>query len=98
MRIITTAPITVNAAGPVDLVTAAVGATGRAGVVDPGRLTVSEDFSEFLNRVPGCLFGVGAGGPGAPPHHHHSFDIDERSIGLAAEIFARAALLELRAE
>jgi amidohydrolase len=67
-------------------------------MLDPGPLTVSEDVSEFCQRVPGCLFAVGAGGPDAAPHHHHAFDIDERSIGLTTEIFVRAALHALRPE
>jgi amidohydrolase len=91
-KVLFSAPVTTNAKAPVDLIEAAILATGRATVVDPGPLTISEDFSEFLDRVPGCLIGVGCGGPSAPPHHHHAFDLDERSIGLTAEIFTRAAL------
>lgn len=98
LKIVTSTPVTVNEAGPVALITSAVNATGRAIVKDPGPLTVSEDFSEFSRIVPGCLFAVGAGGPTAAPHHHHAFDIDERSIGLTAEIFVRAALDALRPE
>jgi amidohydrolase len=98
LQIITSAPVTVNAPGPVELIGSAVSATGRASMLDPGPLTVSEDFSEFCQRVPGCLFAVGAGGPDAAPHHHHAFDIDERSIGLTTEIFVRAALHALRPE
>lgn len=98
LRITTSAPVTTNAEGPVELIAAAVNATGRASMLDPGPLTVSEDFSEFSNRAPGCLFTVGAGGPTAAPHHHHSFDIDERAIGLTSEIFVRAALHALRPE
>ncbi|WP_437751943.1 M20 metallopeptidase family protein [Sorangium sp. So ce1389] len=97
-RVVSSSPVTTNAAAPVDLVTAAALATERAEVTDPGPLTVSEDFSEFTDRVPGCLFTVGAGGPGAAPHHHYAFDLDERAIGLIAEIFARAALAALRPE
>ncbi|WP_438013894.1 amidohydrolase [Sorangium sp. So ce315] len=97
-KVVSTAPVTTNAAAPVDLIAAAARATGRADVIDPGPLTVSEDFSEFTDRVPGCLFTVGAGGPTAAPHHHHAFDLDERAIGLIAEIFTRAALSALRPE
>lgn len=97
-KVVSTAPVTTNAAAPVDLIAAAARATGRASVIDPGPLTVSEDFSEFTDRVPGCLFTVGAGGPTAAPHHHHAFDLDERAIGLIAEIFTRAALSALRPE
>lgn len=97
-KVVSTAPVTANAAAPVELIAAAARATGRADVIDPGPLTVSEDFSEFTDRVPGCLFTVGAGGPTAAPHHHHAFDLDERAIGLIAEIFTRATLSALRPE
>jgi amidohydrolase len=89
------APVTTNERAPVDLIEAAVAATGRAAVFDPGPFTSSEDFSEFLERVPGCMICVGCGGPSAAPHHHHAFDLDERAIGLTAEIFTRAALFML---
>lgn len=92
LRITCSAPVTINAEKPVEWIKNAAHKTGRAKVIDPGPLTVAEDISEFLNRVPGCLFTVGAGGQGAPPHHHHEFDIDERSVALTSEIFVRAAL------
>jgi amidohydrolase len=60
--------------------------------VDPGPITASEDFAYFAGRVPGCLFGVGAGGPDAAPHHHHAFAIDERAISITTDVFVRAAL------
>jgi amidohydrolase len=86
------APVTVNDPANVDAIGQAVRATQRAELLDTGPLTVSEDFSFFLERVPGCLMVIGSGGPGAPPHHHHAFDLDERAIGLTAEVLARAAL------
>lgn len=92
LKVTASAPVTSNAAEPVARVTKATEATGRARVVDAGPLTASEDFSLFLNRAPGCLIGVGAGGPLSAPHHHHAFDIDERAIGLTAELFTRYAL------
>jgi amidohydrolase len=65
--------------------------TGREAVdTDPLR-EASEDFAYYLEQVPGCFFGVGAGGSGAAPHHHHAFDIDERAIGLITEVFPRVA-------
>ncbi|HKI62134.1 MAG TPA: amidohydrolase [Mariprofundaceae bacterium] len=41
-----------------------------------------EDFAEFLNEVPGCLFrlGTGSGPETRYPLHHPSFDIDEDSM------------------
>jgi amidohydrolase len=95
-KVLGTVPVTHNAFEPLDIVRRAVEATGRAQAIDPGPITGSEDFSFFLNEKPGCLIGVGCGGPGAAPHHHHAFDVDERAIGLTAEVFARAALEFLR--
>ena len=94
-RVVGSAPVTVNAGPAVDAIGQAVAATGRAMLVDTGPITGSEDFSLFLEKVPGCLIGVGAGGADAAPHHHHAFNLDERAIGLTAEIFARAALAAL---
>jgi amidohydrolase len=94
-RVTGTAPVTVSAAAEVDAVQAAVTATGRAAAVDPGPRTVSDDVAYFLERVPGCFFGVGAGGPAAAPHHHPAFMIDERAIGLMTELFTRVTLSAL---
>jgi amidohydrolase len=91
-KVLYSSPVTTNETASVDLIQAAVAATGRASVLDPGTFTSSEDFSEFLDLVPGCMICVGSGGPSAAPHHHHAFDLDERAIGLTAEIFTRAAL------
>ena len=85
-------PVTSNTPPDVDVLRGAVARTGRAEVVDPGPVTASEDFAYFLQQRPGCFFGVGAGGPGAAPHHHHAFDIDERAVALMAEVYARTTL------
>jgi amidohydrolase len=88
----TSAPVTVNSVEETEVVERAARATGRALVVDPGPITASDDFAYLLEGVPGTYFGVGSGGPGAAPHHHQRFEIDERAIGLMAELFVRAAL------
>ena len=88
-------PVTSNAVGETDLVAAAVAQVDGLAVVNPGPITGSEDFSYFLERVPGSFIGVGAGGPDAAPHHHHAFDIDERAIGVTTEVLTRTALLAL---
>jgi amidohydrolase len=57
--------------------------------------TGADDMACYLERVPGCYFGIGASdlaaGP-AHPHHHPAFDIDERSLAVGVEATARAAL------
>jgi amidohydrolase len=49
-----------------------------------------EDFSYYLQKVPGTFFFVGGGNPqvGASyPHHHPLFDVDERSICMIGNLF-----------
>ncbi|WP_058301678.1 M20 family metallopeptidase [Gorillibacterium timonense] len=56
----------------------------------------AEDFSYYLERVPGCFLFVGAGGEGAEyPHHHPMFDLREEAIGQAALVLASAAISRL---
>ena len=55
----------------------------------------SEDFSVYLEHVPGALLRLGCAAVGddaAPGLHSAVFDIDERAISVGARILARAAL------
>ena len=64
-------------------------------------LMVGEDFSYYLQRIPGTFFLTGAGNPeknAMYPHHHPMFDIDERAMLHAGKILASAALKFLNAE
>jgi len=72
-------------------VSAAAGST----VIDPGVIPASEDFAQLAERVPAGFIVIGAGGEGCGAHHAPDFDIDERSIGVTAEVLARAALARL---
>jgi amidohydrolase len=56
-------------------------------------LTVSDDVAEFLTRIPGCYFMLGAMPKGAPPTAHHSpgFRIDEDALPLGVKVLAGAA-------
>ncbi len=56
-------------------------------------LTVSDDVAEFLTRIPGCYFMLGAMPPGEPPPAHHSpgFRIDEEALELGVKVLAGAA-------
>ncbi|PAE90661.1 M20 metallopeptidase family protein [Shouchella clausii] len=54
-----------------------------------------EDFSYYLQRVPGAFFFTGAGNEEKGivyPHHHPKFDIDERAMLVAAKHLGAAAL------
>jgi len=56
-------------------------------------LTVSDDFAEFLTRIPGCYFMLGVMLEGGPPPAHHSpgFKIDESALEAAVKVLAGAA-------
>jgi amidohydrolase len=58
------------------------------------RTMASEDFGEFLLRVPGCYFFVGARNEerGAiHPHHSPRFDICEDALPVSVDVLERAA-------
>lgn len=58
-------------------------------------IMAGEDFSYYLQKVPGCFMFVGAGNAEASitaPHHHPKFDIDERSMLYSAKLLSRMAL------
>jgi len=53
-----------------------------------------EDMSHFLSKVPGCFAFVGSARADgtSSPHHSPSFDIEEESLVIGAELLARTAL------
>jgi amidohydrolase len=56
-------------------------------------LTVSDDFAEFLTRIPGCYFMLGARPDGGAPPAHHSpgFRIDEGAFATGVKVLAGTA-------
>jgi amidohydrolase len=89
------APAVVNDPHAVDVVLAAarrVVGEHAAFAIPP--VTPSDDVSEFLNRVPGCYFFVGAGrlDGSSGPHHSPAFALDEGCLGIAARVLAGAAV------
>jgi amidohydrolase len=75
---------------------AAEEAVGAARVrTDPDvRTMASEDFGEFLLRVPGCYFFVGARSEARGaihPHHSPRFDLCEDALPVAVDVLERAA-------
>ena len=62
--------------------------------IDP--IMASEDMAEFLTRVPGCFFFVGARNEAKGivyGHHHPRFDIDEDALPIGVEVMTATALL-----
>ncbi|WP_201305445.1 M20 family metallopeptidase [Paenibacillus puerhi] len=58
-------------------------------------IMAGEDYAYYLEKVPGCFMFVGAGNPAkgiVHPHHHPKFDIDERSMLYAAQLFVDMTL------
>lgn len=58
-------------------------------------MAVSEDYSFFLNEVPGCYFFVGSRNEEKGltwGHHHQRFDIDEEAMGIGIETMTRTVL------
>ena len=76
--------------------------TGGKAVLAP-KLSASEDFSAFQQKVPGVFFFLGATNPNkdpttAPPNHSPRFDIDEAALAVGARAMTALALdfLDLR--
>ena len=68
---------------------------GPEGTVDGPLMVVSEDMSEFLNRVPGCFYFVGSRNEPRGltwGHHHAQFDIDEDAMAIGVETMTRTVL------
>ncbi|MDQ0216836.1 amidohydrolase [Oikeobacillus pervagus] len=68
---------------------------GEEKVFDYQPQMAGEDFSYYLQKVPGTFFFTGAGNPeiGAKyPHHHPKFDIDEKALLYAAQVLAIVAV------
>lgn len=58
-----------------------------------------EDFSQYLEKVPGAFMFVGIGNQEAGiiyPQHHPKFDMDERALFHGVEVMTRAALTLLK--
>jgi amidohydrolase len=69
---------------------------GEKNVLEGVRTMGGEDFSSFLDRVPGCFFFVGSQFPGGSfPHHSPHFDVDERALPIGLEILSLASRLYL---
>jgi len=88
-------PAVINDAGVTALVRAsAVEAVGAEAVVDMPPVSPSDDVAEFLERVPGSYFFVGAGRADGTSgmHHNPGFAIDEACMPVAATVLASSAV------
>lgn len=90
---ITETPATINTSDETNLVKQiAVELWGEQNVVEmQHNLMATEDFSFYLNEVPGCYFMVG-GGIDKPYVHHPAYQFEDEIIGTAAELMIMTAL------
>jgi amidohydrolase len=68
---------------------------GAGGVIEITPVMAAEDFSYYLQRVPGAFLFVGIGNEKKGivfPQHHGKFDIDEDALEYGVEVMIRAAL------
>jgi amidohydrolase len=65
----------------------------------PQRTMGAEDFSYFMQAVPGCFAFVGAGLPGdVRPHHKSVFDFDEDAMLVSCSILVQIVRETLQQE
>jgi len=86
---------TVNDPALVGLVRGAAAAVvGEANVRHDVRTMGGEDFAAFLERVPGVFIAIGSRNEARGltyDHHHPRFDVDEKSLGIGAEVLYETA-------
>ncbi len=72
----------------------AAGMVGGTNVRQGVRTMGGEDMAYFLSSVPGCFAFVGSAPKGghASPHHSPTFDIDEESLVIGAELLTQTAI------
>ncbi|MBX3071227.1 MAG: amidohydrolase [Thermomicrobiales bacterium] len=71
---------------------AAAEVVGTENSIEGALMPVSEDYSLFLNEVPGCFFFVGSRNEALGltwGHHHQKFDIDEAAMAIGIETMTR---------
>ncbi len=71
---------------------AAAHVLGADNVIEPALSMAGEDFACYQEKVPGCLFFLGSGVPGAHPLHNPHFTFPEKILVNGVKIFCRAAL------
>ncbi len=94
-------PPVVNEPAATALLTDAVTSVlGEQGAVATAQSLGGEDFAWYLESLPGAMGRLGTRTPGGPTYDLHRGDlrIDERAIGVGAEVLAATALTTLDAQ
>ena len=79
-----------NDAGACDMVRKASAAAGLKVIELAEAMRVSEDFGQFSARIPGAMFGLGAG-ENCPGLHHADYDFPEELIEIGSNVFMEIA-------
>ncbi|WP_059013044.1 amidohydrolase [Streptomyces specialis] len=92
-------PVVNDAASTALLAEAMTSRFGADAVTGTEQSLGGEDFSWYLQQVPGAMARLGVrppGDPSAAPRdiHQGDFDVDERAIGVGVELLTQAALLD----
>lgn len=67
---------------------------GEEALISERPMMISEDFSAYQQKAPGCFFLIGAGNKKKGityPHHHPKFSLDEDSLEIGVKTFVHAA-------
>ena len=84
-------PPTINHAGPAKKVLQAAGKVVGPGAGEPYLSMGGEDFSYYLQKVPGCFFFVGSAPDGqrqfSTPHHCSHFNMDESALSVGTSVY-----------
>ncbi|KHE68628.1 amidohydrolase, partial [Halobacillus sp. BBL2006] len=62
---------------------------GQEHCLDMNPMMGGEDFAYYLQHKPGAFFFTGAGHTEAYPHHHPHFDIEEKAMLQASQMFIK---------
>ncbi len=86
-------PPTINDVDASHNVIRAVNKIVSKGAIEPYLTMGAEDFSYYLQKIPGCFFFIGSAPPDkklmSVPHHCSHFDIDERALLVGTSVFVR---------
>ncbi len=96
MRLGASAPAVINDQKVIELLVESVNQTLSAGAIEwiDQPSMGSEDFSYYLEQIPGAMLRLGVGGDqvGHAPLHTSAFDVDERALAVGSQIFAATVI------
>lgn len=88
-------PVINHEAETAELVRSAKKVIQEKDILIQGKIMLAEDFSRYLERVPGCYFFIGSRNPSEDSYfsnHHPEFDIDEKVLEVGARILGQLVL------